>query len=70
DEDVDQLTQRLIEEANENIGMPSVFTLASTLKDAAEEIFQSKLDELNAEYEKELLEREREAQKKFIGTAV
>lgn len=69
-EDVEKLTNRLIDEANENIGMPSVFTLTSTLKDAAEEIFQGKLDQLNAEYEKELLEREREAQKKFIGTEV
>ncbi|KAH3678948.1 hypothetical protein WICMUC_001316 [Wickerhamomyces mucosus] len=68
--DLQILKNKLIDEANEQIGIPSIFTLSSTLKDQSEEIFQKKLDDLQKKYDDELLEREKESQKKFIGTQV
>ncbi|CDO56514.1 similar to Saccharomyces cerevisiae YDR152W GIR2 Highly-acidic cytoplasmic RWD domain-containing protein of unknown function [Geotrichum candidum] len=56
--------------AEENIGMASVFTLASTLKEEAEAIVQGKFDAAEQERVKELLRQEAEEQKKFIGTPV
>lgn len=63
--------KKLLEEAaEENIGMASVFTLASMLKDEAEAVVQGKLEEAEKEREKEILRQEAEEQKKFIGTPV
>lgn len=56
--------------AEENIGMASVFTLASTVKEEAEIIVQNKFDVAEKERVKELLRQEAEEQKKFIGTPV
>ncbi|KAF5096843.1 hypothetical protein D0Z00_002644 [Geotrichum galactomycetum] len=56
--------------AEENIGMASVFTLASTVKEEAEAIVQAKFDAAEQERVKEMLRQEAEEQKKFIGTPV
>lgn len=69
-EDLTQLRNILIEEAEEQIGIPSIFALASTLKDKAEEIFEKRVNQKQKEYDDELLAKEREEQKKFIGTKV
>ncbi|CAH2445986.1 hypothetical protein PP7435_CHR1-0271 [Komagataella phaffii CBS 7435] len=65
-----KLEFRLIDEAYDNIGIPSIFSLTSTLKDAAETLFQEKLNKATKEHEEELLKIEREEQKKFRGTPV
>ncbi|ODQ80130.1 hypothetical protein BABINDRAFT_48373, partial [Babjeviella inositovora NRRL Y-12698] len=70
DADLVFLNDKLIEEASYNVGMPAVFALTSTLKDEAERLFQEKLDAANQRYDDELMEREREEQKKFLGTKV
>lgn len=63
--------KKLLEEAaEENIGMASVFTLASMVKEEAEAVVQEKLDEAEKEREKEILRQEAEEQKKFLGTPV
>lgn len=70
DEDLQFLTDKLVEEASYNVGMPAVFALTSTLKDEAERLFEEKLAAANKAWEAELMEREREEQKKFLGTKV
>ncbi|TID14795.1 hypothetical protein CANINC_004466 [Pichia inconspicua] len=69
-EDYAELLRKLIQEAEENVGMPSVFSLASSLKDHAETQFMEKFKAK----EKEILDareaREKEEQKKFTGTKV
>lgn len=66
--DLKELENKLIEEAEDQLGMPSVFALASSLKDQAEELFAKKVDIKQKEYDNELLAKEREEQKKFYGT--
>lgn len=68
--DVVHLLEKLGEEAELNLGIPSIFALAALLKDEAELLFQQKLDAAQAEYDKQLLAREKEEQKKFHGTKV
>lgn len=70
DEDLQKLRNELIEEAEDNIGMPSVFALLSSLKDRAELYFQDLVDKAQKKYDLELLAKEMEEQKKFIGTKV
>lgn len=69
-QDISTLVAKLNEEAELNLGMPSIFALAALLKDEAELLFQSKLDAAQAKYDRELLAREAEEQKKFHGTKV
>ncbi|KAI0465259.1 hypothetical protein LJB42_000486 [Komagataella kurtzmanii] len=69
-DDLKKLEFKLIDEAYDNIGIPSIFSLTSTLKDAAETLFQEKLNKATKEHEEELLKIEREEQKKFRGTPV
>lgn len=69
-EDLSQLVDKLIEEANIQIGIPSVFALASQLKEEAEILFQNKVDQAQKKYDEESLAREMEDQKKFHGTKV
>lgn len=67
-EDLIDLKNALIEEAVDNIGMPSVFTLASSLKERAEKLFEDKVKFAQKIHDDKMLEREREEQKKFYGT--
>lgn len=69
-EDIAQLLLRLTEEAEVQIGMPSVFALTTLLKDEAEALFKEKLKVEQDKYEKKMLAREKEEQKKFNGTKV
>ncbi|GME88329.1 unnamed protein product [[Candida] boidinii] len=50
--------------------MPSIFALASSLKDQGEQLFESKLQEIIKQRDLELIEKEKEEQKKFNGTEV
>lgn len=69
-DDLREFTEKLKEEAELQIGMPSVFTLATQLKDDAEVKFESKLEQAQKQYDDELLAKEKEEQKKFNGTKV
>ncbi|KAM3123437.1 hypothetical protein CJJ07_003861 [Candidozyma auris] len=68
--DAVSLTKKVEEEAEINVGIPSIFALAALLKDEAEALFQAKLDAAQKKYEDELLAKEAEEQKKFLGTPV
>lgn len=68
--ELNQLLEKLNEEAEMNIGMPSVFALATNLKDEAELLFEQVLKDKEQAYEREREAKEREEQKKFIGTKV
>lgn len=68
--DLNLLKSKLVEEAELNIGMPSIFALATQLKDEAEARFESKLNRAQKEYDEALLAKEKEEQKKFNGTKV
>lgn len=70
EEDLKKLLRKLNEEAEENIGMPSIFALGSSLKDQGEQLFESKLKEIIKQRDLELIEKEKEEQKKFNGTEV
>ncbi|VVT46950.1 uncharacterized protein SAPINGB_P001468 [Magnusiomyces paraingens] len=56
--------------AEENMGMPSVFTVVSQLKEDAEEVVQAKMHKVDEDRDKERLEQEAEERKKFEGTEV
>lgn len=68
--DYDELLEKIKEEAEDMVGMASVFSLASSLKDHGEVAFDAKFKS----QEKELLDkrkvREEIEQKKFVGTKV
>lgn len=68
--DLDVLANKIHEEAKLNIGMPSIFTLASVLKDDAEQLFNEKLDAEAKKIEQARAAREKKEQKKFVGTKV
>lgn len=68
--DLAVLVGKLNEEAELNLGLPSVFGLAALLRDEAELLFQQKVDAAQKKYDAELLAREQEEQKKFHGTKV
>lgn len=70
DSEIKNLSDILSEEAEENVGMPSVFSLASLLKDKAEELFADKLKHKEREREQELAAQEEKEQQKFRGTPV
>ena len=69
-EDIKQLVSKLAEEADLQVGMPSVFALATQLKDEAEQLFQNKLEQAQKKYDEDSLAKEMEEQKKFHGTKV
>lgn len=69
-DDTKVLLEKLNEEAEVNIGMPSVFALTTQLKDEAEALFQQKLDREQRKHDDEMKKREVEEQKKFNGTKV
>lgn len=68
--DINQLVSKLIEEAELQVGIPSVFALATQLKDEAELLFQNKLEQTQKKYDEDSLAKEMEEQKKFHGTKV
>lgn len=68
--DMFDLHQKAKEIAEDNIGMPSIFTIASQVKEDAEEIVAQKLVAAEKEREKEILRQEAEERKKFEGTPV
>ncbi|OBA20269.1 RWD-domain-containing protein, partial [Metschnikowia bicuspidata var. bicuspidata NRRL YB-4993] len=68
--DLAELLDKINEEAEMNIGIPSIFAVAAILKDEAELLFQRKVDQAQKEYDDELLAREAVEQKKFNGTKV
>ncbi|ODV60206.1 Gir2p [Ascoidea rubescens DSM 1968] len=68
--DLKSLLNKLYDEANENLGMPLVFTLTSYLKETAESLFQDKLKIEEKKHEKQQYERELEENKKFMGTKI
>lgn len=65
-----KLLAKLKEEAEENIGMPSIFSLASSLKDHSEELFKEKFENEENQILKLREEREVLEQAKFNGTKV
>lgn len=54
----------------ENIGMAMIFTIVSTLKENAEQLILERQQTARDRHEQELLEAEREENKKFHGTPV
>lgn len=69
-EDLSELTEQAREWAEENIGMPSVFTVVSQLKDAAEELYNKRVADKEASHLQELAIAEEKEQAKFKGTKV
>jgi len=69
-EDKEQLLEGLEATVEENMGMAMVFTLVSTLKDAAEQLAVERREAANRVHEEALLAAEREENKKFHGTQV
>lgn len=69
-DDLDEIKSNLMQEAEDQIGIPSVFALASSLKDQAEQVFENKVNAKQKQYDDALLAKEREEQKKFSGTKV
>lgn len=68
--DMFELHKKANEIAEDNIGMPSVFTIASEVKEGAEEIVALKLVAAEKQREQEILRQEAEERKKFEGTPV
>lgn len=69
-DDRDQLLADLNDTIQENLGMAMIFTLYSTLKEAAEQLIQDRRDAEAKLAEEAALAAEREENKKFHGTAV
>jgi len=69
-QDKDQLLSDITETIEENIGMAMIFTLLSTLKDAAEQLITERQASNRADHEQRILEAEKEENKKFHGEPV
>lgn len=69
-DDMKKLLDDLNENAQENVGMASVFTLASLLKELAEELYNEKVKKQERAHEKAILAEEEKEQEKFRGTPV
>ncbi|GMM30207.1 Gir2 protein [Martiniozyma asiatica (nom. inval.)] len=69
-DDYEILLDLIKEEAEINIGMPSVFALASSLKDHAETQFQNKFENAENKILHAREEKEKKEQAKFNGTKV
>lgn len=69
-DDYSELLRKLNEEAEFNVGMPSIFSLASSLKDHAETAFMDKFNAKEKKIQDAIEAIEREEQKKFTGTKV
>ncbi|KXJ88257.1 RWD repeat domain-containing protein [Microdochium bolleyi] len=68
--DKEQLLEDLQATVDENLGMAMVFTLVSTLKDAAEQLVLERKEAMVAVQEEKARAAEREENKKFQGTPV
>ncbi|KAI5839839.1 RWD domain-containing protein [Morchella snyderi] len=68
--DKDTLLSTLADTATENLGMAMVFTLATTLKDAAEELLASRAQAVESRREERLRAEEEREMEKFRGTLV
>lgn len=69
-EDREKLLAGLDETIQENVGMAMIFTIVSTLKEAAEQLIQDRKDVVAKAQEEQKLAAEREENKKFEGTRV
>ncbi|KAG7734931.1 hypothetical protein KL948_000497 [Ogataea haglerorum] len=69
-DDLLDLLEAVNQNAEENVCMPSIFTLTSLLKEHAETLFQEKVAALEKKHEEDRRAREYEEQKKFSGTKV
>ncbi|KAK3989214.1 RWD domain-containing protein [Cladorrhinum sp. PSN332] len=69
-EDKEQLLQGLESIIEENLGIAMVFTLVSTLKEAAEQVVADRKEAEAKVHEEAMLAAEREENKKFQGTPV
>ncbi|KAI0165732.1 RWD-domain-containing protein [Xylariaceae sp. FL1272] len=68
--DKKKLLQGLDETIQENMGMAMIFTIVTTLTEAAEQLMAERKDAVEREREEALLAAEREENKKFHGTPV
>ncbi|KAF4632413.1 hypothetical protein G7Y89_g5717 [Cudoniella acicularis] len=68
--DREVLLEGLTGAIEENMGMPMIFTLVSTVKDHAEQLVAERQEKARHEHEQKLLAAEREENKKFHGTPV
>ena len=69
-DDIRRLLVKLEEEAEMNLGMPSIFALVTQLKEEAEQAFEKKVHQTQQAHDREVAKREKEEQKKFNGTKV
>ena len=70
DEDKHQLDEALNAAVEENMGMPMIFTLVSTLKETAESLIASRQEVEKQAHIKRVMAIEAEENKKFHGTPV
>lgn len=68
--DIEQIRAAAVEVAEESVGMPSVFSITSFIKERAEEMYEFKIKEMETQRLKELSLEEEKEQAKFKGTKV